>query len=185
MGQDYVKKHKPIQEKIKLDKDGVKLDKRVGIWLVHMPRMMSVARTDEERAKATLRLERDPPKRVPKKLKPLGDSSSGSSSESESEEEIEEEIEEYEEDEGETQVAVYDGPSREELVEAVKSTGLDLMGADDLDNDTPLMDAGLDSLAAVEFQSMLAKQYSGVNLPATLIFDFPSAGAIADMVDTE
>merc|ERR1711972_373795 len=50
---------------------------------------------------------------------------------------------------------------------------------------TPLMDAGLDSLAAVEFGGILQKQFLGVQLPGTLMFDFPNVKSIADFMHTE
>merc|ERR1712196_169227 len=165
--------------------------------MIEMPRLMSIAKTDEERAKATLRIERpDPPARKVKKLKPMGEasdsSSSGSSSgsgssDSSSSDESSEESEEEEEDDGggETTMSVYAGPSSSELQEAITGAALDLIGSDELPADTPLMDAGLDSLAAVEFQGMLAKQFPGLQLPATLIFDFPSVSGIATHMDSE
>ena len=49
-----------------------------------------------------------------------------------------------------------------------------------VDADSPLMDAGLDSLGAVELRNLL-RQVSGegVPLPSTLVFDYPSMEAIA------
>ena len=44
--------------------------------------------------------------------------------------------------------------------------------------DEPLMDAGLDSLGAVELRNGLAKA-AVVELPSTLVFDYPSVGALA------
>ena len=41
---------------------------------------------------------------------------------------------------------------------------LSLIGLDSLDNDEPLMDAGLDSLAAVEFGNTLAKEFQGAGV---------------------
>lgn len=81
--------------------------------------------------------------------------------------------------------AVYTGPSKDEIEEAVKSIALELVGDEAIDNDTPLMDAGLDSLAAVELQGMLAKEFRGIQLPSTMMFDFPSVSSMADMVYAE
>lgn len=39
------------------------------------------------------------------------------------------------------------------------------------------MDAGLDSLGAVELRSALADRFA-VDLPATLVFDYPTAAAL-------
>merc|ERR1711924_164203 len=102
-----------------------------------------------------------------------------------SSEEEEEEEDDDDDGGGETTMSVYSGPPLSELTDAIKSNALDLIGSDELPADTPLMDAGLDSLAAVEFQGMLAKQFPGLQLPATLIFDFPSVSGIATHMDSE
>merc|ERR1712217_167354 len=116
-----------------------------------------------------------------------GSSGSGSSSESESESESEEEEEEEEEvqEEAEATVATYSGPSVADISENVKGAALDLIGSDELEADTPLMDAGLDSLAAVEFGGILQKQFQGVQLPGTMMFDFPNVKSISEFVHTE
>lgn len=46
---------------------------------------------------------------------------------------------------------------------------------------TPLMAAGLESLAAVELRNAVAAQF-GVQLPATVAFDYPTLSALADFV---
>lgn len=44
--------------------------------------------------------------------------------------------------------------------------------------DEPLMDAGLDSIGAVELRNSVSEKY-GVDLPATVTFDHPSVSALA------
>jgi len=78
----------------------------------------------------------------------------------------------------------YSGPSKDEVVSVVSDVALSLIGVENLDNDEPLMDAGLDSLAAVEFGNTLAKEFSGIALPSTMMFDFPSVKLISEFIDT-
>ena len=54
---------------------------------------------------------------------------------------------------------------------------LGLAGTTVLDPATPLKEAGLDSLMAVELRNALARSV-GASLPATLLFDHPSLGAL-------
>merc|ERR1711972_948870 len=103
----------------------------------------------------------------------------------ESSSEEEEEEEEVQEEAPSDAVAVFTGPSATDIAETVKGAALDLIGSDDLESDTPLMDAGLDSLAAVEFGGILQKQFQGVQMPGTLMFDFPNVKSIADFMHTE
>lgn len=49
------------------------------------------------------------------------------------------------------------------------------------EKDTPLMEAGLDSLGAVELRNALASQFA-IELPATLTFDYPSIAALSDFL---
>jgi len=52
-----------------------------------------------------------------------------------------------------------------------------LMGIESLAGDTPLMDAGLDSLSMVEFRNELVKEFPGVDLPGALLFDYPTVNS--------
>jgi pimaricinolide synthase PimS1 len=51
----------------------------------------------------------------------------------------------------------------------------------DVASDEPLMDAGLDSLTAVEARADLSEAF-GVSLPATALFDYPTAAALASHI---
>jgi acyl carrier protein len=57
-----------------------------------------------------------------------------------------------------------------------------LMGIESLAGDTPLMDAGLDSLSMVEFRNELVKEFPGVDLPGALLFDYPTVNSLAEFV---
>jgi acyl carrier protein len=60
---------------------------------------------------------------------------------------------------------------RNEIQEALK----EFLGEDDFHRDTSLMDAGVDSLIAVDIRKRLADTFN-LALPATLVFDYPSLG---------
>lgn len=74
------------------------------------------------------------------------------------------------------------GPTLKQIEETVQDIAMSLIGADDLEMDAALMDAGLDSLASVEFQNTLTKEFRGVPMPSTLMFDFPTSKEIAQHI---
>jgi len=53
---------------------------------------------------------------------------------------------------------------------------------DEIEADTPLMEAGLTSNSAVLLRDELSKDLPGISLPPTLIFDYPSIQAISEFV---
>ena len=62
------------------------------------------------------------------------------------------------------------------MLAAVKT----VLGAD-VSAEASLMSAGLDSLGAVELRKELAS-VTGLDLPTTLIFDYPTTGSITDLI---
>lgn len=54
--------------------------------------------------------------------------------------------------------------------------------SEDIDLDTPLLEAGLTSNTAVILRDELTKDLPGIGLPPTLIFDYPSVGAISEYI---
>merc|ERR1719469_1677660 len=84
---------------------------------------------------------------------------------------------------GEGRAAVYDGPTADILQATITDVALSLMGVDELHQDTPLMDAGLDSLASVEFQNNLQREFTALAMPATMVFDYPSVKTMVEFID--
>lgn len=75
--------------------------------------------------------------------------------------------------------------SEDVVVGKVKEVAIGLVGdedAEELELDTPLMEAGLTSNTAVLLRDELMNDLPGMNLPPTLIFDYPSVQAIADFI---
>jgi acyl carrier protein len=64
-----------------------------------------------------------------------------------------------------------------EVHAGIKNALVDFLGSDDLYADTSLIDAGVDSLIAIDIRKRLADTLN-VPIPATLVFDYPSLGDI-------
>lgn len=67
------------------------------------------------------------------------------------------------------------------LHEIVLST-IDVEEDDELHIDTPLMAVGITSKSAVELRNKITDELPGINLPATLVFDYPSINAMSELV---
>ncbi|CAE7030061.1 unnamed protein product [Symbiodinium natans] len=70
---------------------------------------------------------------------------------------------------------------RKRVEEIVRFTA-DLDDSEQIDLDQPLMQVGVTSRTAVGLRNMLSEEMPGVDLPFTLIFDYPSVASIADHV---
>merc|ERR1712078_477140 len=53
---------------------------------------------------------------------------------------------------------------------------------EDVEVDAPLMESGLTSNTAVLLRDALTQTLPGINLPVTLVFDYPSIGAMTDLI---
>jgi acyl carrier protein len=67
----------------------------------------------------------------------------------------------------------------ERVQQIVLKTAKATLHIDTLAADAPLMEAGMDSLTAVEFRNKLTQELPGVKLASTLMFDYPNVEAIA------
>lgn len=70
---------------------------------------------------------------------------------------------------------------RRALLATVSSIAASLAGVDALEPDAPLMEKGIDSLAATELSQTLSKKFE-IELPATLLFDYPTPSEISALV---
>jgi acyl carrier protein len=69
------------------------------------------------------------------------------------------------------------------LESSVAASVRSMLGGD-VAADAPLMDAGLDSLGAVELKNALERTV-GLDLPATLTFDYPTTGALVGFLESQ
>ncbi|MFI6108902.1 type I polyketide synthase [Streptomyces sp. NPDC051310] len=73
---------------------------------------------------------------------------------------------------------------REELVALLLETAAVVLGypsADDIDADMTFQEIGFDSLSGVEFRNQVKKD-TGVHVPATVIYNYPTPAALAERV---
>eukprot|EP00747_Dinoflagellata_sp_TGD_P152170 gnl/TRDRNA2_/TRDRNA2_177273_c2_seq5.p1 gnl/TRDRNA2_/TRDRNA2_177273_c2~~gnl/TRDRNA2_/TRDRNA2_177273_c2_seq5.p1 ORF type:complete len:715 (-),score=218.59 gnl/TRDRNA2_/TRDRNA2_177273_c2_seq5:146-2125(-) len=71
------------------------------------------------------------------------------------------------------------------VLSKVQQVARDATGLDEgLGDDSPLMEAGMDSLSSVDFRNRLAREF-GMQLPAALIFDHPSITALVSHIVDE
>ena len=66
------------------------------------------------------------------------------------------------------------------MAETISASFLDVLGTAIATN-SPLMDAGLDSVAATEFANTLTEQFA-TELPQTLFFDHPTIESVAELI---
>lgn len=64
----------------------------------------------------------------------------------------------------------------------VLSMATQVMGQADIPVDEPLMEAGMDSLSAVEFRNALAAKLRGIDLSDTIMYDYPSIKALSEYI---
>jgi thioesterase domain-containing protein len=86
-------------------------------------------------------------------------------------------------------VAALAGLSHAERQEALERTILqfarDVVESDDLTADAALLESGMDSLSGVEFRNRLVTEFDGVKLPNSVVFDHPTASALAAFVNSQ
>jgi acyl transferase domain-containing protein/NADPH:quinone reductase-like Zn-dependent oxidoreductase/acyl carrier protein/thioesterase domain-containing protein len=71
----------------------------------------------------------------------------------------------------------------DKILSEIESVAVSIIG-DHVGRDDPLMSAGLDSLGAVELRNGLETRL-GLELPSTLVFDYPTISSIAGFIETE
>lgn len=79
----------------------------------------------------------------------------------------------------------YTGPTAEALLPRVNQLVMDLVSSDEVYDDTPLMETGLDSLSMVQLRNSLQSEFKGVPMPSSVIFDYPAVRPLSDYIATE
>jgi len=70
----------------------------------------------------------------------------------------------------------------QQKLSALVNSSLDLDEDDNFEMDSPLMALGVTSRLAVELRNSMAEEFPGINLPFTLIFDYPSVVHMTEMI---
>mmetsp|Transcript_89583 Transcript_89583/g.237924 ORF Transcript_89583/g.237924 Transcript_89583/m.237924 type:complete len:823 (-) Transcript_89583:106-2574(-) len=84
-----------------------------------------------------------------------------------------------------SQVAVqeeYTGPTVEVLARRLHVMVKDMFDVDELENDTMLMDIGIDSLSMLDFQARIAREFPGVTWSPTMLFDYPTLQELGEFM---
>lgn len=71
-----------------------------------------------------------------------------------------------------------------DVLATVRDIASSLAGVN-VDDDSPLMEKGIDSLAATELVRSISQRFDGLDLPATMLFDYPTPAEIARLVLAE
>ena len=68
------------------------------------------------------------------------------------------------------------------MLQLVREIAIEAGCMETVEYDSPLMDAGLDSLDTLRFRSLLSRKLCDTPLPQTITFDYPTIRAIAEML---
>merc|ERR1712066_222699 len=77
----------------------------------------------------------------------------------------------------------YNGPSLDVLSHKLQSMVRDMFDVDDIENDTMLMDVGIDSLSMLDFHAKVARDFPGVAWSPTMLFDYPTLKELCEFMD--
>lgn len=82
-------------------------------------------------------------------------------------------------------VYTYTAPEINAVRKAIAALVQSIIASDDpIDEETPLMEAGLDSLSSVELRTQLQQEF-GYNVRATAVFNYPSIAALSEYIVDE
>jgi len=80
------------------------------------------------------------------------------------------------------EVQEYQGPTVEVLARKLHVMVKDMFDVDELENDTMLMDIGIDSLSMLDFQARIAREFPGVTWSPTMLFDYPTLQELGEFM---